>query len=45
MYREAGRVDEAAAVDAELRPLLALADADHPIVLEMQRSGAASARR
>jgi hypothetical protein len=35
-YREAGRFDKADAVDARLRGLLAFADADHPIVVDLQ---------
>lgn len=36
-YRGAGRAEDALAVEGELRKLLAFADADHPILLELQR--------
>ncbi len=37
LYRGVGRVEDAQAVEAELSKLLALADADHPILLELHR--------
>jgi hypothetical protein len=37
LYRSVGRVEEARAIEAELSKLLALADADHPILLELKR--------
>ncbi len=37
LYRSVGRVDEARVVEADLRKLLALADPDHPILLELER--------
>ncbi|MET0619907.1 MAG: hypothetical protein ABW056_06490, partial [Thermoanaerobaculia bacterium] len=37
LYRGVGRMDEARAVEADLRKLLSLADADHPILLELER--------
>jgi tetratricopeptide (TPR) repeat protein len=37
LYRSVGRVEDARAVEADLRKLLALADADHPILLELAR--------
>jgi tetratricopeptide (TPR) repeat protein len=36
-YRDVGRQDDAKAVEADLRKLLALADEGHPIVVELQR--------
>src|SRR5262249_21615611 len=36
-YREAGRGNEARAIEAELRKLLALADPDHPIRRALER--------
>jgi hypothetical protein len=38
LYRSVGRVEDARAVEAELLKLLALADPDHPILLELERS-------
>jgi tetratricopeptide (TPR) repeat protein len=38
LYRRAGRAAEAQRVEAELSKLLAVADADHPILLELQQS-------
>jgi hypothetical protein len=35
VYREMGRDEDALKVEAELRSLLALADADHPILLQL----------
>lgn len=37
LYRTAGRTGDASRVEAELRKMLAHADADHPILVEMQR--------
>ena len=37
LYRRAGRVEDAQAVEAELSKLLAFADPDHPILLELHR--------
>ncbi len=37
LYREVGRVEDARKVEEELLTLLALADADHPMLLELQR--------
>jgi tetratricopeptide (TPR) repeat protein len=37
LYRLAGRVEDAQVVQAELRKLLARADPDHPILLELER--------
>jgi tetratricopeptide (TPR) repeat protein len=37
LYRRAGREEDARAVEAELAKRLALADSDHPILLELQR--------
>ncbi len=44
LYREVGRVDEARAVESELRNLLQYADADHPMLLDLQRLEAVEAR-
>ena len=41
-YRRAGRVEDAHAVEAELSSLLAFADADHPIRVELARLGSVS---
>jgi tetratricopeptide (TPR) repeat protein len=35
-YREAGRIDEARAVESELRALLRVADEDHPLVVKLR---------
>jgi tetratricopeptide (TPR) repeat protein len=37
LYREAGREEEARKIESELLNLLAVADSDHPILLELQR--------
>ncbi len=37
LYRRGGRSSEAQRIEAELLKLLAVADADHPILLELQR--------
>jgi tetratricopeptide (TPR) repeat protein len=37
LYRGVGRMEDARAVEAELSKLLALADVDHPILVELQR--------
>src|SRR5206468_9014949 len=37
LYRGAGRVADAQVVEADLLKLLALADPDHPILLEVRR--------
>ena len=37
LYREVGRAKDARRIEAELSKLLALADADHPILREIQR--------
>jgi predicted Zn-dependent protease len=37
LYRRVGRVEEAQAVEADLLRLLALGDADHPILIELRR--------
>ncbi len=37
LYRDIGRVEDARAIEAELLKLLALADREHPILLELQR--------
>ena len=37
LYRETGRENDARKIEEELRKLLALADADHPILLELKR--------
>jgi tetratricopeptide (TPR) repeat protein len=42
LYRSVGRVGEARLIESELLKRLALADADHPIVLELQRLQKAS---
>jgi hypothetical protein len=42
LYRGIGRVEDARVVEVELLALLALADADHPILLELQRLPKAS---
>ena len=42
-YRERGLADQAAAIDARLRRLLVLADADHPLVLQLARRSRAGA--
>lgn len=42
VYRQVGRNDDAAKLETELRQLLAVADADHPILVAMERSHAAA---
>ena len=37
LYRRVGRIEDARTVEAEVAKLLAFADADHPILLELQR--------
>jgi hypothetical protein len=37
LYREVGRTEDARKVERELLSLLALADADHPMLLELRR--------
>jgi hypothetical protein len=37
LYRKAGRAADAQRIEADLSKLLAFADADHPILLELQR--------
>ncbi|MEX1246706.1 MAG: hypothetical protein WEF99_18325 [Thermoanaerobaculia bacterium] len=37
LYRRVGRFEDARAVEADLSKLLALADADHPMLLELER--------
>jgi hypothetical protein len=37
LYRKLGRQEEARKVEAELRKLLTLADADHPILVQLQK--------
>jgi hypothetical protein len=37
LYREIGRVEDAERIDQELLNTLAMADSDHPIVLEIKR--------
>jgi tetratricopeptide (TPR) repeat protein/predicted Ser/Thr protein kinase len=37
LYRRVGRIEDAKAVEAELSRLLAVADPDHPILLELHR--------
>jgi serine/threonine-protein kinase len=44
LYRRVDRVEDAEAVEAELSTLLALADADHPILVELRRRGSAAPR-
>ena len=39
IYREMGRDEDAKKVEAELRGLLALADPDHPILLQLGSTG------
>jgi hypothetical protein len=39
LYRETGRVEDARAVESDLRKLLALADGDHPILVELTARG------
>jgi tetratricopeptide (TPR) repeat protein len=39
LYRRVGRAKDALAIESELRRLLVLADADHPILRELQESG------
>lgn len=41
VYRHVGRPADAAKLEAELRHLLAVADGDHPILVEMQELGVA----
>jgi len=36
LYRKAGRIEEARAIDAELLGLLAVADADHPVLVALK---------
>jgi len=36
LYRKAGRAEEARAIDDELRGLLAVADADHPVLVALK---------
>ena len=38
LYRKVGREQEAQKIEAELLRLLAYADPDHPILVELQRS-------
>ncbi len=38
LYREMGRDEDASKIEAELRSLLALADADHPILRQLDRT-------
>jgi tetratricopeptide (TPR) repeat protein len=42
IYRDVGRHQDAVKLEAELRQLLAVADDDHPILIEMQRAGVAT---
>jgi hypothetical protein len=42
LYRSIGRVDDARVVEADLEKLLALADADHPILMALKARGATS---
>ena len=37
LYRRVGRVEEARAIETDLLKVLALADADHPMLLELKR--------
>jgi len=37
LYRKLGRVDEAQKIETELSKLLAVADSDHPMLLELQK--------
>ena len=37
LYRQVGRTDDAQAIESELLDLLAFADADHPMLLDLQR--------
>jgi len=39
LHRETGRNEDAREIEDELRRLLALADPDHPILLELGRTG------
>jgi tetratricopeptide (TPR) repeat protein len=39
LYRDAGRLSEAVRVEAEVTRMLAVADSDHPLVLELKRRG------
>ena len=39
VYREMGRDEDARKIEAELRALLALADADHPILRQLESTG------
>jgi hypothetical protein len=43
-YREMGRVDDAGKIEAELRTLLAYADADHPILRQLESTGVVALR-
>ena len=43
LYRETGRESEAVPIEAELRTLLAAADADHPIALRLAGVGVRNA--
>lgn len=38
LYRKVGRVQDAERIEAELRKLLAVADPDHPILVQLERS-------
>jgi len=38
LYREEGRVEDARKIEDELRRLLALADSDHPILRQLERT-------
>ena len=44
-YRALGRLQEAEATEGRLRELLALADADHPLVLQLAHGAATAAGR
>ncbi len=39
LYREMGRDEDAGKIEAELRALLAYADADHPILRQLESTG------
>ena len=43
LYRKLNRVDDAREIESELLALLAYADADHPMLLDLQQRSGASA--
>jgi hypothetical protein len=38
LYRQTGRTEEARKIEGQLRKILAYADSDHPILLQLRRS-------